>query len=97
MAATNLQKTVKENSKSANLLPVLICGVALPVSIIMWTGNLAFSFFTGGANAIHHEGKNVFIYFSYFDCGTFTVSCALCNLCNTIMKTVFYSRSYEGN
>ncbi|XP_021925954.1 transmembrane protein 19 isoform X2 [Zootermopsis nevadensis] len=55
MTVTNLQRTMKENPKAANLLPVLICAVALPLSMTMWIGNLAFSFFAGGENSIHHE------------------------------------------
>lgn len=62
MTVTNLQRTMKENPKAANLLPVLICAVALPLSMTMWIGNLAFSFFAGGENSIHHEGKNVVVY-----------------------------------
>jgi hypothetical protein len=79
MAPTYLQKTVKENSRATNLLPVLICAVALPLSMIMWFGNLAFSFFAGGANAIHHEGKNVFVYLffvlQFF--GIFSIVCVI--------------------
>ncbi|XP_069700668.1 transmembrane protein 19 isoform X2 [Periplaneta americana] len=56
MAATTLQKHVKKDTtKATTLLPVLICAVALPLSMLMWIGNLAFSFFTVDANAIYHE------------------------------------------
>jgi hypothetical protein len=48
-----------EAPKEGKLLPVLVCAVALPLSMIMWIGNLAFSFFTGGANAIHGDGKTL--------------------------------------
>jgi hypothetical protein len=65
MAAANLQKTAKENPEADNFFPVLICAFVLPLAMIMWFGNLAVSFFTGGANAVHHEGKSVFVYFSY--------------------------------
>jgi hypothetical protein len=60
MANAAIQKNVKKSPKAAELLLVLICALSLPLSMIMWIGNLAFSFFTGGASAIHHEGKNVF-------------------------------------
>jgi hypothetical protein len=63
MANAAVQKNVKKAPKATELLLVFICALALPLSMIMWIGNLAFSFFTGGANAIHHEGKNVFSFF----------------------------------
>jgi uncharacterized YccA/Bax inhibitor family protein len=63
MADATTQKDVKRCPKRAELLLVLICALALPLSMIMWIGNLAFSFFTGGASAIHHEGKTVFSLF----------------------------------
>jgi hypothetical protein len=59
MTGTTVRKNVKEAPKEAKLLPVLVCAVALPLSMIMWIGNLAFSFFTGGANTVHGEGKTV--------------------------------------
>jgi hypothetical protein len=62
MANAAVQKNVKKDPKGAELLLVLICALALPLSMIMWIGNLAFSFFTGGASAIHQEGKNVFFF-----------------------------------
>lgn len=55
MTGTTVRKNVKEAPKEAKLLPVLVCAVALPLSMIMWIGNLAFSFFTGGANTVHGE------------------------------------------
>jgi hypothetical protein len=79
MAATTLQKNVKEDPKAVKLLPLVICAIALPLSMIMWIGNLAFSFFTGGAHVIYHEGKYAFVYlfllFKFF--GIFTVLYAL--------------------
>jgi hypothetical protein len=63
MANATAQKNVNNCPKRAELLLVLICALALPLSMIMWIGNLAFSFFTGGASAIHHEGENVFSVF----------------------------------
>jgi hypothetical protein len=63
MANAAAQKNVNKYPKRAELLLVFICALALPLSMIMWIGNLAFSFFTGGASAIHHEGKNVFSLF----------------------------------
>jgi hypothetical protein len=65
MANAALQKNVKEYPKRTELLLVLICALALPLSMIMWIGNLAFTFFTGGASAVHHEGKNVFSLFFF--------------------------------
>lgn len=61
MAGTSVQKNLKESAKEARLLPVLVCAVALPLSMVMWIGNLAFSFFTGGANAVHSDGKSVLL------------------------------------
>lgn len=37
------------------ILPVLLCGLAIPLSLVLWLGNLAFSFLTKNANDI--EGK----------------------------------------
>lgn len=31
------------------ILPVLLCGLSIPLSIFLWLGNLAFSFITNGA------------------------------------------------
>lgn len=59
MSGTTVRKNVMEAPKEGKLLPVLVCAVALPLSMIMWIGNLAFSFFTGGANAIHGDGKTL--------------------------------------
>jgi len=69
-----VRKNAKESQKESKLLPVLVCAVALPLSMIMWIGNLAFSFFTGGANAVHSDGKSVLLtmFFSLFF-GIFTV------------------------
>jgi hypothetical protein len=61
MTGTTVQKNVKETPKETKLLPVLVCAVVLPLSMTMWIGNLAFSFFTGGANAVHNEGKTVLL------------------------------------
>jgi len=74
MTDTSVQKSAKECPKESKLLPVLVCAVALPLSMIMWIGNLAFSFFTGGANAVHGDGKSVLftMFFSLFF-GIFTV------------------------
>jgi len=55
MTGANVRKNVKESPKEAKLLPLLVFAVALPLSMIMWIGNLAFSFFTGGANAVHSD------------------------------------------
>lgn len=65
MANAAVQKTVKKAPKAAELLLVLICALSLPLSMIMWIGNLAFSFFTGGANAVHQEGMNVISLISF--------------------------------
>jgi hypothetical protein len=75
MTGTSVQKNVKESPKEGKLLPVLVCAVALPLSMVMWIGNLAFSFFTGGANAVHSDGKSVLltVFFNLFF-GIFTVS-----------------------
>jgi hypothetical protein len=74
MAGTSVRKNAKESQKEAKLLPVLLCAVALPLSMVMWIGNLTFSFFTGGANAVHSDGKSVLltVFFSLFF-GVFTV------------------------
>jgi hypothetical protein len=61
MAGTSVRKNVTESPKEAKLLPMLVCAVALPLSMVMWIGNLAFSFFTGGANAVHSDGKSVLL------------------------------------
>jgi hypothetical protein len=68
MTGTSVRKNVKESPKEAKLLPLLVFAVALPLSMIMWIGNLAFSFFTGGANAVHSDGKSVLltVFFSLF-------------------------------
>ena len=74
MAGASVQKNVKESPKESKLLPVLVCAFALPLSMVLWIGNLAFSFFTGGANAVHSDGKAVLltVFFSLFF-GIFTV------------------------
>ena len=51
----------KEEPKYTKLLPVLVLAVAIPGSLSMWIGNLAFSFFTQGANAAYSEGKYVYL------------------------------------
>lgn len=68
MTDTYVRKNAKESPKESKLLPVLVFAVALPLSMIMWIGNLAFSFFTGGANAVHSDGKSVLraVFFSLF-------------------------------
>lgn len=55
MAAKNLNKADKESSKWSKLLPVFVLALAIPGSLSMWIGNLAFSFFTHGANAAYSE------------------------------------------
>lgn len=37
------------------ILPVLLCGLSIPLSLVLWLGNLAFTFLT--KSAIDHEGK----------------------------------------
>jgi len=61
MTGKSVRKNAKESPKESKLLPVLVCAVALPLSMIMWIGNLAFSFFTGGANAVHSDGKSALL------------------------------------
>nr|CAD7262844.1 unnamed protein product [Timema shepardi] len=43
-------------SRWAAPLPILICTVAIPLSMLMWLGNLAFSFFTHGDSSRVYEG-----------------------------------------
>lgn len=39
------------------ILPVLLCGLSIPLSLILWLGNLAFSFLT--KNSLDTEGKHL--------------------------------------
>nr|CAD7446565.1 unnamed protein product [Timema bartmani] len=43
-------------SRWATPLPILICAVAIPLSMLMWLGNLALSFFTYGDSSRVYEG-----------------------------------------
>ncbi|KAJ9593299.1 hypothetical protein L9F63_015174 [Diploptera punctata] len=55
MAAKDSKKIVEEEPKWTKLLPVFVLALAIPGSLFMWIGNLAFSFFTQGANAAYSE------------------------------------------
>lgn len=37
------------------ILPVLLCGLSIPLSLVLWLGNLAFSFLT--KSSLDTEGK----------------------------------------
>ena len=37
------------------ILPVLLCGLSIPLSLVLWLGNLAFTFLT--KSSIDTEGK----------------------------------------
>ncbi|PSN47157.1 Transmembrane protein 19 [Blattella germanica] len=52
--ATSNEKN-EETKKWTKLMPVFILALAVPGSLSMWIGNLAFSFFSNGANAAYSE------------------------------------------
>lgn len=37
------------------ILPILLCGLSIPISIFLWLGNLAFAFIT--KNSLDSEGE----------------------------------------
>lgn len=38
------------------ILPILLCGLAIPLSLVLWIGNLAFTFITKGS--FDSDGKH---------------------------------------
>ncbi|XP_068082462.1 transmembrane protein 19 isoform X3 [Anabrus simplex] len=53
------EKRESGEGKSATCLPIFILALALPLSMIMWLGNLAFSFFTAKEQAINQDAETV--------------------------------------
>jgi len=45
----------EQHSTLSTFMPVILAAVAVPLSMFLWIGNMAFSFFTGGQD-IHREG-----------------------------------------
>lgn len=52
---TNPQDSPERKSVFYTILPVLLCGLAIPLSIFLWIGNLAFIFITKGS--LDSDGK----------------------------------------
>lgn len=50
-----MPKDENDQSKTSTYLPVIICALALPVSMLMWIGNLAFSFFATEKSHMHED------------------------------------------
>lgn len=46
------------------ILPILLCGLSIPLSIFLWIGNLAFSLVT--KNSSHEDGKCYNDYYGLF-------------------------------
>jgi hypothetical protein len=44
-----------QHSRMASLMPILISAIAVPLAMLMWLGNMAFTFFTGADS--HRDSK----------------------------------------
>lgn len=49
-----LEETIESKSIFYIILPILLCGLSIPLSLFLWIGNLAFTFVTQRPN----EGMN---------------------------------------
>lgn len=48
-------ETNERSSKFYDVLPILLCGLSIPLSIFLWMGNLAFTFLT--TNPAYQDGE----------------------------------------
>lgn len=55
----NNKQQQQSKSKFDDLLPILLCGLSIPLSIFFWVGNLAFTFLT--THPGHHDGNVQFL------------------------------------
>lgn len=67
---TNPRESIEPKSFFYTILPILLCGLSIPLSIFLWIGNLALTFIT--KNSLDSEGeylsqkgkrkKNIFLF-----------------------------------
>lgn len=56
---TKPKESTESQSIFYTILPVLLCGLSIPLSIFLWLGNLALTFIT--KSSLDSEGKwNIF-------------------------------------
>lgn len=54
--------------KYKGTLPILLCGLAIPISLFLWFGNIAFVIFTNNKNGNVRSNKiyiHLYIYIIY--------------------------------
>ncbi|GLH08756.1 Uncharacterized protein GBIM_13935 [Gryllus bimaculatus] len=56
LSRISVEEKEDDRQKSGTFLPIVICALALPVSMVMWIGNLAFSFFALERTHLHEDG-----------------------------------------
>ncbi|KAK7793201.1 hypothetical protein R5R35_012842 [Gryllus longicercus] len=56
LSRISVEEKEDDRQKSSTFLPIVICALALPVSMVMWIGNLAFSFFALERTHLHEDG-----------------------------------------
>lgn len=52
---TEPTETVESKSVFYTILPVLLCGLSIPLSMFLWLGNLALTFITKRSSDIEGE------------------------------------------
>lgn len=57
---SDVSEEVQSKSKFYAVLPILLCGLSIPLSLFLWLGNLAFTILTNKSSA--SEGM-----FSYYN------------------------------
>lgn len=58
---TEPKESTEQKSVFYNILPVLLCGLSIPLSIFLWLGNLALTFIT--KSSLDSEGKQKIVRF----------------------------------
>lgn len=52
---SDVMEKTESKSKFYAVLPILLCGLSIPLSLFLWLGNLAFTFLTN--NSADSEGE----------------------------------------
>lgn len=60
---TDAKESTEPKSFFYTILPVLLCGLSIPLSLFLWLGNLALGFIT--KSSFDNEGKLIFYYYRW--------------------------------